>query len=244
MFDDKVVVVTGTSKGIGNSIVRSFLNKNATVFACTSKDDHNSLLNLKKKEKSDKLNIVKFNLTEENEIKTAAKQIIDKCDGIDVIINNAGIIDTSLFQMIKIDDIKKIFEINFFSQLRFLQLILKKMIIRKKGSIINISSTAGIDTSTGRLAYSSSKAAMIIASKTLSKELSRNNIRVNVIAPGLTDTEMMHKNHNKQIIEDELKKISLKRIANPDEIANVCIFLASDASSYINGQVIRVDGGV
>ena len=243
MFDEKVVVVTGTSKGIGNSIVRSFLNKNATVFACTSKEEHNSLLNLKKKEKFDKLNIVKFNLAIENEIKTAAKQIIDKCDGIDVIINNAGIIDTSLFQMTKIDDIKKIFEINFFSQLRFLQLILK-MIIRKKGSIINISSTAGIDPSIGRLAYSSSKAAMIIASKTLSKELSRNNIRGNVIAPGLTDTEMMHKNHNKQIIDDELKKISLKRIANPDEIADVCIFLASDASSYINGQVIRVDGGL
>ena len=97
MFDDKVVVVTGTSKGIGNSIVRSFLNKNATVFACTSKEDHNSLLSLKK-EKSNKLNIVKFNLAEENEIKTAANQIIDKCDGIDVIINNAGIIDTSLFK--------------------------------------------------------------------------------------------------------------------------------------------------
>ena len=160
------------------------------------------------------------------------------------MVNNAGVIQTSLFQMTKIENIKKIFEVNYFSQLQFTQIILKKMMKKRKGSIINISSTSSIDAETGRLSYSSSKSALATSSKVLSRELGAFNIRVNVIAPGLTDTDLMRNNHSDEIIENVKKNISLKRIAEPEEIANVVLFLASDRSSYINGQVIRVDGGM
>ena len=118
------------------------------------------------------------------------------------------------------------------------------MVKLKKGNIINISTTSAIDSDAGRLGYSSSKAALITSSQVLSKELSPYNIRVNVIAPGLTDTDLMNNNHSKEIIENVIKKLSIKRIANPNEIANVALFLASESSSYITGQVIRIDGGM
>ena len=118
------------------------------------------------------------------------------------------------------------------------------MIKTKKGSIIYISSTSAIDGNEGRSAYSASKAAIISQAKVLSKELGNYNIRVNVIAPGLTKTDMMENNTSSETIQNTIKQISLKRVAKTDEIANVVLFLASDLSSYISGQTIRVDGGM
>ena len=118
------------------------------------------------------------------------------------------------------------------------------MVKSKKGNIINISTTSAIDSDKGRLGYSSSKSALITCSKVLSKELSPYNIRVNVIAPGLTNTDLMNNNHSQEIINNVVKNLSIKRIANPSEIASLALFLASDSSSYITGQVIRVDGGM
>jgi 3-oxoacyl-[acyl-carrier protein] reductase len=146
--------------------------------------------------------------------------------------------------MTSIKKFKEIFEVNFFSQALFTQYVLKAMIKNKKGSIVNISSTSGMDSNFGRSAYSASKAAMISQSKTLSKELGQYNIRVNTIAPGLTDTEMMQNNTPKEVIKDVLENLSLKRLADPKEIANAALFLSSDLSSYITGQTIRVDGGM
>ena len=117
------------------------------------------------------------------------------------------------------------------------------MIKNKSGSIVFVASTSGINGDFGRFAYSSSKAAVLSAVKTLSKELSNYNIRVNAVSPGLTETDLMLSNTKKEVIESEIKKISLKRIANAKEIANVIVFLASQKSSYINGQNIIIDGG-
>ena len=174
----------------------------------------------------------------------AAREIVKKSDNIDILVNNAGIIDTSLFLLTKIDSMKELFNINLFSQLAFTQIIIKKMIKNKSGSIINISSTAAKDPVKGRLTYSSAKAALEASSKILSKELSAYNIRVNSISPGLTDTDLMRDSHSEEIIEDMSKKISLGRIGKPIEIASTILFLASDLSSYITGQNIRVDGGM
>ena len=115
---------------------------------------------------------------------------------------------------------------------------------QKKGNIINISSTAAQDPVKGRLAYASVKSSIDISSKILSKELAPFNIRVNSVAPGLTDTDLMRNNHKRENIEDTIKKLSLKKIATPQEIANIIYFLTTDESSYITGQVIRVDGGM
>ena len=118
------------------------------------------------------------------------------------------------------------------------------MIKNKKGSILYISSTSALDGNEGRSAYSSAKSALITQSKVLSRELGVHNVRVNAIAPGLTDTDMMKKNTPQKIIDDVISRVSLRRVGNPEEIANVALLISSDLSSYITGQVIRVDGGM
>ena len=118
------------------------------------------------------------------------------------------------------------------------------MIRKKSGSIIYISSSSAIDGNEGRSAYVASKAAVNSQAKVLSREIGTNNIRVNVIAPGLTNTDMMSKNTPKNIIEDTVSRISLRRVGEPNEIAKVALFLGSDMSNYVTGQVIRVDGGM
>jgi len=146
--------------------------------------------------------------------------------------------------MRSVKKLKELFEVNFFSQTIFTQYILKSMIKNKRGSIVYISSSSALDGNEGRSAYSSAKAAMIAQAKVLSREVGIYNIRVNTIAPGLTDTDMMRKNTPEEILNEVTSRISLKRIANPEEIANVALLLSSDLSSYITGQVIRVDGGM
>ena len=146
--------------------------------------------------------------------------------------------------MTSVKKLKELFEVNFFSQTIFTQYILKSMIKNKRGSIVYISSSSALDGNEGRSAYSSAKAAMIAQAKVLSRELGVHNIRVNSIAPGLTNTDMMKKNHQEEIVNEIVSRISLRRIANPEEIANVVLLLSSDLTSYITGQVIRVDGGM
>ena len=146
--------------------------------------------------------------------------------------------------MTPIDKFKEIFQINYFSQIVFTQQIIKNMIKNKKGSITYVSSTSGIDGNEGRGAYSDSKAAIISKAKVLSKELGRFNIRVNSIAPGLTNTSMMNDNTSNDKIKSTIENLSIKRFADPNEIANTILFLSSDLSSYITGQTIRVDGGM
>ena len=132
----------------------------------------------------------------------------------------------------------------FFNQTLFTQYILKSIIKSKNGSIVYVSSTSALDGNAGRNIYSSSKAAMNAQAKVLSRELGRLNIRVNVVAPGLVDTQMMRKNTPKNIMEKVILDSSLKRVGNPSEIANTILFLSSEKSSFITGQIIRVDGGM
>ena len=146
--------------------------------------------------------------------------------------------------MTSIKKLKEVFETDFFSQTLFTQYILKSMIKKKSGSILYISSSSALDGNEGRSAYASAKAAMIAQAKVLSREVGIYNIRVNAIAPGLTNTDMMKKNTPEEILNEVTSRISLKRIANPEELANVALLLSSDLSSYITGQVIRVDGGM
>ena len=145
--------------------------------------------------------------------------------------------------MTPLKNIKKTFEVNFFSQLLLIQYIAKKMIKNKSGSIINISSTSARDGDEGRLSYSTSKSALSTSTKVLARELARFNIRCNNVSPGMTETKMLSKNTDAKIIEKRLNNISLNRLAKPKDIANVVLFLASEMSSYITGETINVDGG-
>ena len=146
--------------------------------------------------------------------------------------------------MTPVTKMKEIFEINYFSQILLTQSITKIMARQKAGNIINISSSAAIEGNEGRTAYASSKAAIIASTKVMAKELAMYNIRVNAIAPGLTETDMMQGSTPKEALEYTLQRISMKRVGKPEEIANVALFLSSELSTYMTGQVIRVDGGM
>jgi 3-oxoacyl-[acyl-carrier protein] reductase len=246
LLQNKTAVVTGCNRGIGKEVLETFSYHKATIFACTRNinSEFTNLINQSKKKFNNEIIPVKFDLNNENQIKDAANLILQSGKKIDILVNNAAMIHSSLFQMTPIKKLKEIFETNFFSQTLFTQYILKSMIKKKGGSIIGISSSSALDGNEGRSAYSSTKAAMIAQAKTLSRELGVHNIRVNIIAPGLTDTDMMKNNTPENVLKDVVSRISLKRIGVPSEIANVALFLASDLSSYMTGQVIRVDGGM
>ena len=242
----KTAVITGCNKGIGMSILKTFSENGANVIACVrkiSKEFQDEVEELKKKHKNE-ITIEKLDFSDESASKEIGAKINLENKKIDILINNAGSIHTSLFQMTPIEKFKEIFQINYFSQIIFTQQIIKNMVKNKNGSITYISSTSGIDGNEGRGAYSDSKAAIISKSKVLSKELGIFNIRVNSIAPGLTNTNMMTENTSKEKIKAVIENLSLKRFADPNEIADTALFLSSDLSSYITGQTIRVDGGM
>lgn len=246
LLKNKVAVITGSNKGIGKEILKNFSKNGANIFACARTLDEkfiSYLIEIEKKYKN-KITPIQLDLSNEDQIKEAANKILKESVNIDILVNNAGIIHTALFQMTSSKKLEEIFQINFFSQSIFTQYIVKAMIKKKNGTITYISSTASVDGNIGRSAYASSKAAINSHAKVLSKELGVHNIRVNVIAPGLTDTDMMSNNTPKNIIEETVASTSLKRMAKPEEIANVALFLSSELSSYVTGQVIRTDGGM
>ena len=246
LLKNKTAVVTGCNRGIGKKILEVFSANGATIFACVrnvSEEFKSFLKDLKNKHKTEIIPI-QFDLINEDQIKQASNTILASKKTIDILVNNAAAIHTAIFQMTPIKKLKDIFETDFFSQTLFTQYILKSMIKNKNGSILYISSSSAIDGNEGRSAYSSAKAAMINQAKVLSREVGIYNIRVNAIAPGLTDTEMMKKNTSQKTINEVKSRISLGRVANPEEIANSALILSSDLSSYITGQVIRVDGGM
>ena len=246
LLKNKIAVITGSNKGIGFEILRNFSENGASIFACARTIDKEFLSNINTitKKYSNTITPIELDLSNETQVKEAANKILNFDKPIDILVNNAGIIQTSLFQMSSIKKINEIFEINFFSQTIFTQFILKSMVKQKNGSIVYISSSASLDGNEGRSSYAASKAAINAQAKVLSREIGGVNIRVNTIAPGLTNTDMMTKNTPENVIEETIEKVSLKRLGNPEEIAKTALYLASDLSSYVTGQIIRVDGGM
>ena len=246
LLKGKTAVITGCNRGIGKKILETFSEHGATIFACVRNIDNEFtvFLNSLTDKYNNQIVPIKFDLANNDEIKEASSTIINSKKNIDILINNAATIHTAIFQMTSVKKLKEIFDINFFSQSVFTQYILKSMVKNKKGSIIYVSSSSALDGNEGRSAYSAAKSALLTQSKVLSREIGIHNIRVNAIAPGLTDTDMMKKNTDEKTIKDVLSRVSLRRMARPEEIAGSTLFLASDLSSYITGQVLRVDGGM
>ena len=211
LLKHKTAVITGCNRGIGKSMLNIFSENGANIIACvrdSNQEFQNEIKEIEKKNKNS-ISIESFDFSNEKESKEAGTRINLQNKKIDILINNAGTINTSLFQMTPIEKFKEIFQINFFSQIVFSQQIIKNMIKNKSGSIIYISSTSGIEGNEGRSAYSSSKAAIISKVNVLSKELGVFNIRVNAIAPGLTNTRMMSENTSTEKIKKMLLKIYL-----------------------------------
>lgn len=246
MLQNKSIVVTGASSGIGLAITKSLIEAGANVIAVVrniNSDKINNLNQIKEKHENS-IKIIEINLESEEEIKIKTIKLIKDVDDIFGLVNNAGQIFNGLVQMTSKGVFSKMLDINFFAPLTITQIILKKMIKNREGSIVNISSTSSQDCNVGRAAYSSSKIALEAMTKTLAYELGRYNIRANCVLPGLTNTKLMKENTNENVISEVIKNIALGRVAEPEEIANLVSFLCSSKSSYITGQSIRVDGGL
>ena len=246
LIKGKTAVITGCNRGIGKALLEVFAKNGANVWACVRKPDVDFTEYIKGlvAEIGVKIKPVYFDLQDSEQIKEGVKTIRSAKEPIDILVNNAGVIHTSLFQMTSIDKMREMFELNLFSQMLLTQQISKIMMRQKSGSIINLSSSAAIEANEGRTAYAASKSALITSTQVLSKELAGCGIRVNAIAPGLTQTDMMVESTPKDILANTLQRISMRRVGRPEEIAKTALFLASDLSSYMTGQVLRVDGGM
>lgn len=238
-------IITGTNRGIGKAILKKFVENGYNVWACarTKNEDFEKEL----KELAEKNNVwvepVYFDLSSSDAIKTGFKQIWSSKKPIDVLVNNAGIAYIDLFQLTPEQKIREVFETNVFAVMTLTRLVLKVMGRQKRGSIVNISSIAALDAISRHSIYGASKAAIASFSRSLSAELSKLNIRVNVIAPGVIDTDMMSNIKSKSSGEDLFEHRAIKRLGTPNEVANLVLFLVSEEATYIQGQVIRIDGG-
>ena len=242
---NKNVLITGCNKGIGKATLEGFAKYGANIFACvrSNSSEFKKFISTLKKKYKVKIYVIKLDLLKKSRISNCVNEIYKINKNIDILVNNAGMLFNSLFQMTSEKQLQEMFQVNYFSQVYLTQIISRGMTKNKTGIIIFVSSTSGINGDYGRFAYSSSKAAILSTVKTLSKELSNYNIRVNAVSPGLTETDLMLSNTKEDIIKSEIEKISLKRIASTNEIADIIQFLASEKSSYINGQNIVADGG-
>ena len=243
----KTAIVTGSNRGIGKSIVEKLAQNGAeTIFACARKQNNEFEKDMASLSKTSSTNIVPvyFDLEDKEAMKEAVKKIRSISKNIDILVNNAGILsEYNLFYMISAEKAKKTFEVDYFAQIEFTQYIARIMQKNKSGSIIFISSIASIDAFFSSFDYAACKAAINVSALQMAKELGGQGIRVNVIAPGVIETDMI-KDVDKKSKEDLLPSIYLNRYGTKEDVANTVLFMASDLSSYITGQVLRVDGGI
>ena len=246
MLSGKNIVITGCLQGIGRETLRVFAENSANIFACAYKqlDEFEDLC----KELAAKNNVnitpVYFDMMNNNEIKDAAKIIQAAKVEIHGLVNIAGINKDAFFSMVTYQDLLDTFQVNFFSQIILSQYIVKLMQRKKtQGSILFTSSISALDGNEAQLSYAASKAALIGAMKTMALELGKTGIRVNAIAPGVIKSPMTDK-LCAELIEKKINTMDIPRLGKAEEVANLCMFLMSDLSSHISGQVIRVDGGI
>ncbi len=246
MLKDKNIVITGSNRGIGFAVLKACIENGANVFACMrsrTEELESKLQNLSEKY-GVAIHPVYFDLGEESMIKEGASEILKYKVPISGIVNNAGTIGTkNLFLMTSMEDIRRTFEINFFGHVFLTQRLLKNMIRGKRGSIVKISSAAALDGDPAQFEYVASKAAIIGATKKWANELGGYGIRVNAVAPGVTETDMVSEMKT-ELLSETIGNTALHRIGQPDEIAKTVVYLLSDYSSYVTGQVMRADGGL
>lgn len=243
---NKICIVTGANRGIGKEISKKFVEEGATVLGFAR-----NLEALKKVE--EELNSLnkgifkgyKVDVSNSEEVNSTVKEIFGEYKRIDVLVNNAGVTKDMLLLLMKEEDFDFVINVNLKGVFLVTKAVAKIMRKQKEGSIINISSVVGIDGNIGQTNYSASKAGLIGMTKTWAKELTMKGeqIRVNAVAPGFIETDMT-KNLSEDFKNAALERILLKRLGSAEEVAKVVLFLASDDSSYITGQVIRIDGGL
>lgn len=243
-LEGKNAIITGSNRGIGRATLELFAHSGINIWACSRILDAENETYLDSLAKECKVWIkpIIIDLADSSSVDDGIKSIIKEKKPIDILINNAGVSYGTALSMMPIDKIRELFDINYFAQLQIIQLVTKAMIRQKSGVIVNLGSVSGLEVYAGNLAYGSSKAALMYATKLLAKEYAPFGIRINAVAPGTVHTDMDAARTEKQM-EEVIDRTALKRGASPEEIANAIQFLASDEASYVTGTVLVVDGG-
>jgi len=244
MFANKKVLITGANRGIGRAMAEAFAEAGADLLVHSRSKTSvfvEEMLTLSNRH-GVAVEHIFFDMTDTAAMKAAVKAALPPGKLIDVLVNNAGIAHGGLFQMTPLSVVRSVFEVNFFAQLELSQLMVRRMCRQKSGVIVNIGSIAGLNLPAGNVAYGVSKAALMAFTQTLAAEVGNMGVRVNGVAPSLVDTEMATQMEKKAGTE-MINRSAMKRYASVQEIAQVVLFLASDAASFVNGQVIPINGG-
>lgn len=244
LLEGKTALVTGCSRGMGTSIALEYARNGAVVYANARQEGSLEELAQQAAQQSfpGRILPVYFDVADRTGMKNCIMRIKKEAGQLDVLVNNAGVMKDAIIGMISDDDLKATFEVNVFAVIHLIQYAAKLMVPKGSGSIINLASVVALRGNRGHMAYSASKGAVIALTKTASCELSPKGIRVNAIAPGIIDTDM-YRSAPASAQAQLLAQVGMGRVGTPEEVADTCVFLGSDLSRYISGQVIGVDGG-
>ena len=244
LLKDKIAIITGATRGIGRGIALEYAKQGCSVAFTYSKSMEQANKLIKELESFNvKIMGYQSDASSFSEAESLVASVLNDFSGIDILVNNAGITKDNLLMRLSEKDFDDVINVNLKSVFNMTKAVQKTLLKQRKGSLIHMSSVVGVKGNAGQSNYSASKAGIIGFSKSIALELGSRNIRSNVIAPGFIETEMT-KQLSEEIVEKWINAIPLKRGGTPKDIANTCVFLASDLSSYITGQVINIDGGM
>ena len=244
LLEGKNIIITGASRGIGKGIAEVFVSHGANIaFTYHSSDEKAKVLEKELSKSGSKVVGYKSDASDYSAAQQLAEDVINEFGTIDVLVNNAGITKDGLLMRMNEEDFDTVIQVNIKSVFNLTKAVMRPMLKQRNGSIINMSSIVGIKGNAGQTNYAASKAAIIGFTKSVALELGSRNIRCNAIAPGFIETEMTQV-LDENTVKEWREQIPLKRRGTPEDIANTSLFLASDMSAYITGQVINVCGGI
>ena len=244
LLEGKTVIITGASRGIGRGIALVYAQHGCNVaFTYSSSVQAAQELEIELNTLGVKAKGYQSNAASYDQAHTLVEDVLKDFEGLDILINNAGITKDNLLMRMGEDDFDQVIEVNLKSVFNMTKAVQRTFLKQRKGSLIHMSSVVGVKGNAGQANYAASKAGIIGFSKSIALELGSRNIRSNVIAPGFIETEMTAK-LSEDVVQGWRNAIPLKRGGSPEDIANACVFLGSDLSNYITGQVMNVDGGM
>ena len=244
LLEGKVAIITGASRGIGKAIAQKFVENGAIVaFTYLSSDEKAIALEKELTQKGGTAKGFKSNASNFDEAQKLADDVVAAFGTIDIVVNNAGITRDTLLMRMSEEQWDEVIEVNLKSVFNLSKAVIRPMLKARQGSIINMSSVVGVSGNAGQANYAASKAGIIGFTKSFAQELGSRNIRCNAVAPGFIETEMTEVLDPK-VVAEWRETIPLKRGGTPEDVANLCLFLASDMSAYITGQTINVCGGM
>lgn len=244
LLENKVTIITGASRGIGKGIAELFAKQGSHIaFTYSSSVESAQALETELATYGVKAKGYQSNAANFDESQKLVEDVLAEFGTVDILINNAGITKDNLLMRISEEDFDKVIEVNLKSVFNMTKAVQRTMLKNRKGSIINMSSVVGVKGNAGQSNYAASKAGILGFTKSIALELGSRNIRCNAIAPGFIETEMTAK-LNEEVVQGWRDSIPLKRGGSTEDVANACLFLASDMSAYITGQTLNVDGGM